>query len=114
MNRKGFARWLERIYVTAETEMDCEQLQAILPAYVEFEIAGGDPQARFPKAKAHLAQCPDCAEEYAGLRKVVDLEARGRLPQVEESLAQFDTVPAPEPAEFAPVADSHRIPTGTP
>ena len=114
MDRKGFAQWLERIYATAEAEMDCEQLRAILPAYIDFEIAGGDPGGRFPQAKAHLAQCPDCAEEYAGLRKVVDLEARGRLPQVEESLAQFETVPTPEPAEFVPVSDSHRIPTGTP
>lgn len=114
MDRKGFAQWLERIYATAETEIDCEQLRAILPAYVDFEIAGGNPAGRFPQAKAHFAQCPDCAEEYIGLRKVAELEARGRLPQVEDSLAQFDNVPTQEPAEFVPVADSNKIHTRAP
>ena len=98
MNRIRFVQWLERMYATAETEMDCEQLQALLPAYVDFEIAGQDMGVRFPQAKAHLAQCQDCAEEYAGLRKVAELETRGRLPEVEESLEQFETSSELEPA----------------
>jgi len=114
LDRKHFIQWLERIYATAETEVDCEQLQAILPAYVEFEIAGGDPLTHFPQALAHLGQCPDCAEEYEGLRKVAGLEARSRLPQAEESLAQFEDVPTPEPDELIPVSESDKIPTGAP
>ena len=105
MNRIHFAQWLERIYATAEAEIDCAQLQVLLPAYVDFEIAGGDPGVPFQQARAHLAQCPDCAEEYEGLRKVAGLEARGRLPQAEESLAQFDDVPMPEPDEMIPVSE---------
>lgn len=106
MNRIHLIEWLERIYATAEAETDCEQLQAILPTVVEFEIAGGDVLGRFPQVKAHLAQCPDCAEEYAGLREVARLESRGRLPQVEEILAQFEEEPAPEPGETVPVTAS--------
>ncbi len=97
MNRIRFLQWLERIYATAETEMDCEQLQVILPAYVDWEIAGRDPAARLSQVKAHLAQCPDCAEEYEGLRKVAELETRGRLPEAEESLEQLETSPTLEP-----------------
>ena len=109
MDRKHFVQWLEQIYATAEAEIVCEQLQAILTAYVDYEIAGGDPGGPFRQARAHLAQCPDCAEEYEGLRKVAALEARGRLPQVEESLAQFEAVAASEPDKIP-----NRIPTGAP
>jgi len=97
LNHPDFTEWLERIYNTAETEMDCEQLQAVLPAYVDFEIAGHEPGTHFRQAKAHLVQCPDCAEEYEGLRKVAELESQGRLPEVEESLKQFEESPALEP-----------------
>ena len=78
MNYTEFTDWLERIYTTAEVEMDCEQFQALLSAYVDLEIAGQGAAPYLAQVKAHLAQCPDCAEEYAGLRKVAELEARGR------------------------------------
>lgn len=103
MDRKQFVRWLDRIYSTCDTEIDCERLQAFLAAYADFEIAGDDPGAHLPQAKAHLAQCPDCAEEYEGLRRVAELEARGRLPPVEESLAKFGAETMPAPGTTTPV-----------
>jgi len=114
LDRKDLIQWLEQIYATAEAEIDCEQLQAIVPAYVEFELAGGDPLARFPQVLAHLVQCRDCGEEYEGLRNVADLEARGRLPQVEESLAQFAELPVSEPDEMIRLSGSDKIPTSAP
>ena len=91
MNPEQFLHWLEQIYNTSEAEIDCERLQAILPAFVDFEIGGGNmPAERLAPVRAHLAHCPDCADEYEGLRTVARLEAQGRLPQVEESLAQFE------------------------
>ena len=98
MNRKQFIQWLQRLYATAETEMDCDQFQAILPALVDFEIANGEPGDRFAQALAHAAQCPDCAEEYKGLREVARLDTRGRLPQVEEALSRFEETRVPERA----------------
>jgi predicted anti-sigma-YlaC factor YlaD len=86
--------WLAQIYATTESEIGCDQLQALLPTYVELEIVGQSPGNHLPQVSAHLAQCPDCAEEYAGLREVVALEAQGYLPEIEEILAQFE---APEP-----------------
>jgi anti-sigma factor RsiW len=91
LNPEQFLHWLEQIYNTSEAEIDCERLQAILPAFVDFEIGGGNmPAERLAPVRAHLAHCPDCADEYEGLRTVARLEAQGRLPQVEESLAQFE------------------------
>jgi predicted anti-sigma-YlaC factor YlaD len=104
LDRTNFLHWLDQLYNTAATEIDCDQLQAFLPAYVDFEAAGNDPASRLPQVKAHLAQCPDCAEEYEGLRVVARLEAQGRLPQVEESLAQFEAVEA-EPEQ----APEHKV-----
>lgn len=98
MNPTDFTQWLGRIYATAETEIDCEQIQAILSAYVDAEIAGHSSEGRFQQVKIHLAQCPDCAEEYAGLRHVADLEVRSEVPGVEESLEQFEDIPSLEPA----------------
>jgi predicted anti-sigma-YlaC factor YlaD len=98
LNPKDLTQWLERIYATAENEIDCEQLQAALSAYVDLDLAGQDPAARFPQVKAHLAQCPDCAEEYEGLRKVAELESKGRLPKAEDSLEQFEESTTFEPA----------------
>jgi hypothetical protein len=104
LNLERFLHWLGQIYATTDSEPDCEQFHAILPAYVEIELAGDDPAERYPGMRAHLAQCPDCAEEHRGLRAILELEAQGRLPQVDESLAQFEEA---EPAhdEGVPVGD---------
>ncbi len=97
MNSTQLAEWLERMYATAEAEMDCKQFQALLPATVDLEIAGQAAAPHLAQVKAHLAQCPDCAEEYVGLRKAAELEARGRLPKAEDSLKPFEESPALEP-----------------
>jgi hypothetical protein len=101
VNRKQFKQWLKRMYATGPAELACDQLQAMLPALVDFEITGGDPRLRFSAALAHVAQCPDCAEEYSGLRHIVRLEAQGRLPQIDESLNEFEESPALEQREPA-------------
>jgi predicted anti-sigma-YlaC factor YlaD len=95
-NRERFLHWLEQIYKTGEAEMDCEALQAVLPAYADFEIGGGKlPAEQVALVRAHLAHCPDCADEYEGLRAVAQLEAQGGLPQAEEILSTFEAEPAP-------------------
>jgi predicted anti-sigma-YlaC factor YlaD len=91
LNPEQFLNWLEQIYATREAEIDCERLQALLPTYVDVEVAGGDlGEARLVPVRAHLAQCPACHDEYQGLLAVARLEAQGRLPEAEESLAQFE------------------------
>ena len=99
MNREQFLNWLEQIYTTKDAEIDCDRLQALLPAHVDFEINGENlPDEQLAGVRTHLAQCPDCAEEYEALRTVALLEAEGGLPDPEESLARF------EEAETAPYA----------
>ncbi len=100
MNRKQFKQWLRRVYATVEAEMDCDKVQSVLPALVDDEIAGGEARGRFSAAIAHLAQCPDCAEEYMGLREAARLESQSHLPEAEESLNQFEEAPALERGEL--------------
>ncbi len=89
--------WLEQIYATQDAEIGCVRLQAFLPAYVDFVVSGGDwPTEHLAQVRAHLAQCPACAEEYQGLQAVAQLEAQGQLPEVEEALAQFEPEAAPD------------------
>ncbi len=90
MNRKQFLHWLRRLYATTENEMDCDQFQVCLPALIDCELENGEPGKHFAPAMAHALQCPDCAEEYRGLREVARLEVHGRLPQVDEVLSRFE------------------------
>ncbi len=96
MERKRFVQSIDRIYETAANEIDCDQLAELLPAYVEQELAHGSAAQQFPTVYAHLAQCPDCAEEYRGLRQVAEIEAQGELPTAEQTLAVFESKSEPE------------------
>ncbi len=104
---QGFEQSIERIYRTGENELDCEAFQALLPRYIDVEIAGDDAAHQFPGALAHLAQCPDCAEEYVGLRQIAMMEARGDLPEAEDLLAQFPEEKQPEIDGTATLASHH-------
>jgi hypothetical protein len=92
-------QWLEQIYATQDIEPDCQQFQAALPRLVDSEVAGGSddlPETVEVALRAHIKQCPACADEYAGLKAVAELDAQNALPEVEASLASFEVEPKPE------------------
>ncbi len=92
MNQNQFLRWIEQVYSTREEEIDCTELRALLPAYVDLEIASsGKNLAEDPLAcvAAHLAQCPDCAEEHAAILTIAKMLNKGALPPAEQTLASF-------------------------
>jgi predicted anti-sigma-YlaC factor YlaD len=96
------ARWLAHIYETSASEIDCSLLQALLPAYVEHTLdLASHPLSdhQLAAVHTHLEHCPDCREEYQGLRKVLILESGGELPELDTILAHFeDKTEQPEPA----------------
>ncbi len=57
----------------------CTAGEDILDAYVELELAGEDPARTYPGTAIHLASCPGCAVDHAGLleaaRRFGDLTA---------------------------------------
>lgn len=101
MDFEHLAHTLDLIFATTENEVACDELQELLAEYVEFELAGGAPAAQFPAAAAHLLQCADCAEDYAGLLELCRLEAQAVLPRTERILRQF------------PEAESESVSIGT-
>jgi hypothetical protein len=92
---KRLNRLLAHVYGTDGTEIDCEEFQVLLPAYVESELNFA-PQTLPAEAEkaihAHLDHCPDCRDEYEGLREVLLLDSDGALPTIEEALMQFGAV----------------------
>lgn len=89
MDFKHFTLALDLIFATTENEMDCDELQSCLPAFVQVEMAGKDSALEFPAAAAHLMQCTDCAKEYRELVYILRLETQDRLPDIEQFLSQF-------------------------
>ncbi len=64
-------RMLKRLLGPAGPEVTCDQCFDQLDAYVEVELAGGDPDAAVPGLRAHLDGCPACGEDYESLRAYV-------------------------------------------
>lgn len=112
MNHKDFAKWISKIYATEENEADYEEVQSLLPAYVEAEFKGEpfDPELA-SKIETHLCQCSDSMETYQALRYLVKMEAKEELDFIEE-LDQPEeeavSVPSPQPqnSELTPIAGS--------
>lgn len=69
---------LERFLDTDPRDCGCGETGEILHVYVD--LAAADPdraRQRFPQVAAHLAACPPCEEDFAGILAAVraDLDA---------------------------------------
>ena len=62
---------LTRLLGPTGPQLSCEQCFEELDRYVEFEVAGADPDSRIPGMRAHLEGCPACAEDYESLRDLI-------------------------------------------
>lgn len=64
------------ILSAAEDEIPCAECRAWLDRYVALELAGADPARAFALVHAHLARCPECADDrrflVASLRALED------------------------------------------
>jgi hypothetical protein len=101
LNREDFIRWIKEIYQTGDTEIDCVQLQEMLPAFVDAEVSGMIMNGEGHRVRLHLSHCPDCTDVYESLRSIVALTESGRLPSADELLAalKIDKVAQAEAAE---------------
>lgn len=93
MNREDFVRWIKEIYQTKDAEIDCNQLQELLPAFVDAEVSGMTMNGEGQSVRLHLSHCPDCHAVYETLHSVVVLTESGRLPSAEELFASLDIEP---------------------
>lgn len=79
MNRSGDTgsrAALRRILGAADPDAGCDLSGDLLDQLIEAEGNGRSAAELFPKVAAHLASCPDCHEDYLGLREAARV-ARG-------------------------------------
>lgn len=75
--------------LNVDTEIsENEAYSELIAAYVTYELAGGDPQARFPEIYVLLATRPALQELYQMVRAVFTMEQQGQLS------------PPPRPVQF--------------
>jgi hypothetical protein len=60
-------RDLDELLRALPGDAECTAGEDILDAYVELELAGADPARTYPGTAVHLASCPGCAADHAGL-----------------------------------------------
>lgn len=65
-----------------DPDMTCEEAEALLPLYVEDEVAGLPVEQCYASLARHLELCDECALAYAEMRHWARLEDEGQLPQV--------------------------------
>ena len=106
MSKERIIQLLRQLNITEETEIDCQQAQALLPTYVELELDGEEVEVALHSVWTHLQHCPDCRDEYLVLRQIAQAEKEGRRPEI--SIAEpFPPRDIPERAgEEHPVSDT--------
>jgi hypothetical protein len=65
---------LDKLLVADPADVGCSRTFELLDLYVEVELAGQDPQARFPGTAAHLRSCDACRADYHGLLAAARLD----------------------------------------
>jgi hypothetical protein len=55
----------------------CDDSGEVLDQWIEAELAGLAAAELFPDVAVHLASCPDCREDYEGLRELVRSSGAG-------------------------------------
>ena len=70
-------RDLDELLPASDGDAGCTVSAEILHAYVELELAGGDPARLYPGTAVHLDSCPGCRVEHDGL-----LEAARRFANI--------------------------------
>ena len=68
---------LDDLLRAPEGDAGCDAGVPIMDQYVELELRGQDPSARFPGTAAHLRACPGCRADHDGV-----LEAARRFGDV--------------------------------
>lgn len=96
--QETLTQWLEKVLNTSSEELNYNDIQSLLPALAEAQVE----DLYFSPTLARqmddvFKQYPDLQEQYTTLVEVLELEAAGGLPTVDELLGEFE----PEAIPFA-------------
>jgi len=110
LNKNQIVELINRIFATEDVELDCIRTQELLPAYVDAHMIGQLPDAQFAMVAAHLAQCPDCTEDYEALRTVVTIDAQADFMELDELLASLAATAAQNPGDLPEILAPDHLP----
>lgn len=68
---------IQKLQRTADVELTCEEVFALLDEYVEMALRGEDVAALMPLVRHHLEMCADCREEFEALERILRAAATG-------------------------------------
>lgn len=64
----GLAEAMRGLFGRGGDDAGCEESLEVLDLVVEAELSGRPVAEAFPAVAVHLDSCPDCGEDYEGLR----------------------------------------------
>lgn len=88
-------RFIEQILTTEPIELDCLAVLDIVERYVESHVFGRDVGRLGVDVPLHFKHCPDCAEMFAVLAELAQLEASDLLPDINSLWNQLAGMTAP-------------------
>ena len=65
---------LNRLVITEEQEISCDDVHELLDQFTELEMRGEDVAHLMPLVQRHLDLCPDCREEHEALIQALEFE----------------------------------------
>ena len=68
------ASLINKLAITEEHEISCDDVHAILDQFTELEMRGEDVAHLMPLVQKHLDLCPDCGEEHEALMQALEFE----------------------------------------
>jgi hypothetical protein len=71
LDRHQVRQLLSFVANTGEDEIACDECLVGMAEFAERELIGADLPAALARVAAHLATCPECAEEYRVLLDVL-------------------------------------------
>jgi len=68
------ASLINKLAITEEHEISCDDVHEILDQFTELEMRGEDVAHLMPLVQKHLDLCPDCREEHEVLLQALEFE----------------------------------------
>jgi hypothetical protein len=74
MNSSVMKNLLNKLVITEEQEISCDDVHELLDQFAEMEMRGEDVVHLMPLVQKHLELCPDCREEHEALLQALEFE----------------------------------------
>jgi hypothetical protein len=59
--------WIERFLAADPKDVGCDEVIAVMHVWVDQQLAGLDPDERYPGVTEHLSACTSCNDDILGL-----------------------------------------------